>query len=111
MDLKVLSSEMVQFKGFLKGELARRFFANSVLSPPWENPYRLCSAILLGMQLLTGSVADPECLSRISDPDFIHPGSRIPDPTTATNGRGNLLSYIFCSHKYHKIKIILFLDW
>jgi hypothetical protein len=43
------------------------------------------------------SVADPGCLSRIPDP-----GSRIPDPKTATKERGekNLLS---CSHKFHKI--------
>jgi hypothetical protein len=26
------------------------------------------------------SVADPGCLSRITDPTFFHPGSRIPDP-------------------------------
>ncbi len=26
-----------------------------------------------------GSVADPGCLSRIPDPTFFHPGSRIPD--------------------------------
>jgi hypothetical protein len=32
------------------------------------------------------SVADPECLSRIPDPDF-YP-SRIPDPKTATKDRG-----------------------
>ena len=34
------------------------------------------------------SVADPGCLSRIPDPDFTHPGSRIPDPKTATKERG-----------------------
>ncbi len=41
------------------------------------------------------SVADPGCLSRILI--FTHPGSRIPDPKTATKERGekNLLSYIF----------------
>jgi hypothetical protein len=59
------------------------------------------------------SVADPECLSRIPDPDFYpsriliftHPGSRIPDPKTATKemGEKNQLSYLFCSHKFNKI--------
>jgi hypothetical protein len=28
----------------------------------------------------SGSVADPGCLSRIPDPDFTHPGSRISIP-------------------------------
>jgi hypothetical protein len=39
------------------------------------------------------SVADPGCLSRIPDPDLYpsripDPGSRIPDPKTATKERG-----------------------
>jgi hypothetical protein len=57
------------------------------------------------------SVADPGCLSRIPDPDFYpsripDPGSRIPDPKTATKDRGekNLLSYLFYSHKFRKIE-------
>jgi hypothetical protein len=47
--------------------------------------------------------ADPGCLF-IPDLDF-YP-SRIPDPKTATKERGekNLLSYLFCSHKFHKIE-------
>ncbi len=35
------------------------------------------------------------------------PGSRIPDPTIATKEKGEnflYLFYLFCSHKYHKIK-------
>jgi hypothetical protein len=32
-----------------------------------------------GKHTLCTSVADPGCLSRIPDPDFTHPGSRIPD--------------------------------
>ncbi len=49
---------------------------------------------LLGCDRLPGcSVADPGCLSRIPDPDFYpsripDPGSRIPDPKTATKERG-----------------------
>jgi hypothetical protein len=37
---------------------------------------------------------------------FVHPRSRIPDPKTATKERDekNLLSYLFCSHKDHKIE-------
>jgi hypothetical protein len=37
---------------------------------------------------------------------FTHPRSRIPDPTTATKERGEkkLMSYLFCSHKFHKIE-------
>jgi hypothetical protein len=33
------------------------------------------------------AVAYPECLSRISDPDFFHPGSRILDSSTTTKAR------------------------
>jgi hypothetical protein len=57
------------------------------------------------------SVADLGCLSRIPDPDFYpsripDPGSRIPDPKTATKERGGkkIFHTIFCSHKFHKIK-------
>jgi hypothetical protein len=51
-------------------------------------------------------VADPGCLSRIPDPDFTLPGSRILDPKTVTKERGekNLLSYFFCSKTFHKIE-------
>jgi hypothetical protein len=36
---------------------------------------------------------------------FVYPGSRTPDPKTATKERGekNLMSYFFCSHKNLKI--------
>jgi hypothetical protein len=34
--------------------------------------------------------ADPGCLSQIPDPDFIHPGSRIPNPTTAPKEEGEI---------------------
>jgi hypothetical protein len=48
------------------------------------------------------SVADPGCLSRI----LIFNPSRIPDLKTATKemGEKNLLSYLFCSHKCHKLE-------
>jgi hypothetical protein len=39
------------------------------------------------------SVADPGCLSQISD--LIK---------TKRGGKNYLLSYLFCSHKFHKIK-------
>ncbi len=46
---------------------------------------------------------DPGCLSRIPDPDF-YP-SRISDPKTAKKigVKKSLMSYLFCSHKFHKI--------
>jgi hypothetical protein len=58
------------------------------------------------------SVADPGCLSRIPDPNFYpsripDPGSRIPDPKTATKERGEkkICCHTFLrSHKYHKIE-------
>jgi hypothetical protein len=47
----------------------------------------------------------------IPDPDFYpsripDTGSRIPDPKTVTKERGEkkMLSYFFCSHKFHKIE-------
>jgi hypothetical protein len=58
------------------------------------------------------SVAGPGCPSRILI--FDHPRYRIPDPKTATKERGekNLVFLPFiCSHKYTKLKIILFLNW
>jgi hypothetical protein len=39
-----------------------------------------------GINILNPSVADRECLSQITDPDF-YP-SRIPDPKTAMKDRG-----------------------
>ncbi len=66
------------------------------------------------------SVADPECLSQILDPNFYYPasriripdlGSRISDPASRIQNqqqkRGvkkKILSYLFCSHKFHKIE-------
>jgi hypothetical protein len=57
------------------------------------------------------SVADPGCLSRIPDPDFTHPGTRISDPKTATKERGekNLLSYLFfVATNFTKLQFISF---
>ncbi len=61
--------------------------------------------------LSVNSVADPGCLSRIlifNHPEsrFSDPGPRTPNPKTATKERGekNMLSHLFCSHKYHKIE-------
>jgi hypothetical protein len=57
------------------------------------------------------SVADTGCLSRIlifthSGSRISDPGSRIPDPKTATKERGEkkiCCQTFFCSHKFHKI--------
>jgi hypothetical protein len=63
------------------------------------------------------SVADPGCLSRIPDPDFYlfripdDPGSRIPDPKTATKERGEkkiVVKPFFIATNFTKLKIILF---
>ncbi len=56
----------------------------------------------IDIMLLWASDADPGCLSRILI--FIHPGSRIQKTAKKEKGE-NLLSYIFCSHKYNKIEI------
>ncbi len=63
-------------------------------------------------------MADPGCLSRIPDPDFYpsripDPGSRIPDPKTATRDRGEknfFCQTIFCSHKFHKTQYYFIFD-
>jgi hypothetical protein len=51
---------------------------------------------------LRNSVTDPECLSRIQF--FTHPGSRIQKPQQKRGVKKKLLSYLFCSHKFHKIE-------
>ncbi len=56
------------------------------------------------------SVADPGCLSRIPDPDF-YP-SRIPDPKTATEERGENNLFVipfYVATNFTKLKIILVL--
>jgi hypothetical protein len=66
------------------------------------------------------SVADPGCLSRIPDPDFYpswipDPGSRIPDPKTATEERSEkklvvtLLYVRTVATNLTKLKIIIVL--
>ncbi len=47
------------------------------------------------------SVADPGCLSRILI--FSHLGSRIQKQQQKRGVKKNLLSFFFCSHKFHKI--------
>jgi hypothetical protein len=45
-----------------------------------------------------------QTILRITDPDFIHPGYRISDPTTAKKEEGeSFFSLPFFPHKYHKI--------
>jgi hypothetical protein len=46
----------------------------------------------LAFYVFRDSVADPGCLSRI------------PDLTTTKDEGRKFLSYLFCSHKYHKIE-------
>jgi hypothetical protein len=55
-------------------------------------------------------VADPGCLSRILI--FTHPGSRIPDPKTATKERGEKNFFVmpfYVATNFTKLKIILVL--
>jgi hypothetical protein len=40
----------------------------------------------------------------IPDPDFFHPGSLIPSPTTTKRGEKQLVVVIFWCHKLHKIE-------
>jgi hypothetical protein len=67
-------------------------------------------------RIRTGSVADPGYLFRIPDPNFYpfwipDPGSRIPDPKTATKERGEkkfVVKTFFVATNFTKLKIILF---
>jgi hypothetical protein len=62
-------------------------------------------------------VADLGCLYRIPDPDFypswiLDPGSRIPDPKTATKERGGKKIFVipfYVATNFTKLKIILVL--
>jgi hypothetical protein len=60
--------------------------------------------------MLKSSVADPGCLSRITDPDF-YP-SRIPDLKTATKERGEkkfVVITFYVATNFTKLHIILVL--
>ncbi len=62
-------------------------------------------------------MADPGCLYRIPDPDFYpsrisDPGSRIPDPKTATRERGEkkfVVITFYVATNFTKLQIILVL--
>jgi hypothetical protein len=74
------------------------------------SPYPLCVDLYLCILLTTCSVADPGCLSRILI--ITHPGSRIPDPKTATKERGEkklVVKLLFVATNFTKLNIILFL--
>jgi hypothetical protein len=85
---------------------------NSKLIQVELSAYRSSEAgILVMLNFLDCCGADLGCLSRIPDLDFYPSripdlGSRIPDPTTAAKEKWekNLLSYLFCGHKYYKIQ-------
>ncbi len=54
------------------------------------------------LKLVTPSVKDPECLTRIPIFSIQDPGSRI-QQQQKRRGKKPLLSYLSCSHKFHKI--------
>jgi hypothetical protein len=65
--------------------------------------------IQYGQTVPLSSVADPGCLSRIPDPDYYPSripdlGSRIQKQQQKRGVKKNLLSYLFCSHKFHIIE-------
>jgi hypothetical protein len=71
--------------------------------------FNILPKILTPMTLMS-SLADPGCLSRIPDPDFTHPGSRIPDPKTATKERSEkklVVITFYVATNFTKLKIIL----
>ncbi len=72
------------------------------------------SALMFSTIPVRISVAVPGYLSRTPDHDFIHPGSRIPDPgsnNSIKRGGGKICSiFSFFSQKYHKSILILFLN-
>jgi hypothetical protein len=52
------------------------------------------------------NVADPGCLSRIPDPDYTHPGSRIQKQQQKRGVKKNCChtGTFLCSHRFHKIE-------
>jgi hypothetical protein len=64
---------------------------------------------------MNSSVADPGCLSRITDPEFYpsripDPGSRIPDPKIATKERSDkklVVIPFYVATNFTKLNIIL----
>ncbi len=60
--------------------------ALTLLSIPTSSQWLPRRSLRIGHMIVECSVADPGCLSRILI--FTHSGSRIPDPKTATKGRG-----------------------
>jgi hypothetical protein len=58
----------------------------------------------MAFEKILGSVADPGCLSRIPDPDFTHPGSRIPKQQQKGGVKKICCHSFLCSQKFHKIE-------
>ena len=86
--------------------------------PIFENTFKVryhyyCKLLgTLALQKL--SVADPGCLSRIPYPDFYpsrisDPGFRIQKQQQKRGVKKICCHIFFCSHKFHKLNIILFL--
>jgi hypothetical protein len=65
--------------------------------------YRSARVKCILYEYIVASVADPGCLSRIPDPGFSHPGSRIPDlgsrisdPGSQKTWGGKKIFYFIC---------------
>ncbi len=76
--------------------------------PKLAAPHPWLGCTIGNVPYLFSSVADPECLSRIPDPDFYpsrisDPKSRIQQQHEKRRGKNYFYPTIFCSHKYHKI--------
>jgi serine/threonine protein kinase len=88
--------------GKLKEEEARRFFQQIISGVDYCHRHNVVHRSFSTFLKYYFSVAHPECLSQIPDPDF-YP-SRIPDPKTATS-----CYTLFVATNFTKLKITLFL--
>ncbi len=93
-----------------QGDRAQQDYSLACLEASWNCSGWKWTGTTLNKTVQKSSVADPGCLSRIPDPDFTHPGSRISVPMIQIQlqKRGvkkNLLPYVtfFYSHKFNKI--------
>ncbi len=72
-------------------------------------PIRYLFMVVIGIRFDFSSVADPGCLSRIPNPDFLpipdlsDIGSRIQKPQQKRGVKNISCQIFFCSHKFYKI--------
>jgi hypothetical protein len=85
-----------------KVEERKKYSYRRSLQPSKQKIQHFCGSFLLSIHSAVLRIRDVYPGSRILI--FTHPGSRIQKTLTKERGEKNLLSYFFCSHKFHKIE-------